>query len=86
MIELVKTISACEVRSYHLNLTDDHNRRLELLLLPIGHNPSFWMVKGRPTQCQERHNNQLWGTLRNRFIDNGIQPGDKVSMGFDPAR
>jgi hypothetical protein len=85
MIELVKTISAFEVRSYHLNLSDDHDRRFGAS--SPSHRTQLVVLdgKGSPTQCQEHHDNQLWGTLRNPFIDNGIQPGDKVSMVFDPS-
>lgn len=84
MVEFERSITAAEVRSYHLNLTSDSGKRFGELFPE--HRTKFVVIdgKGRATAAQEHNDNQFWGMLKNWFIDNDVQPGDRVSIKFDP--
>lgn len=84
MVEFERSITAAEVRSYYLNLTSDSGKRFGELFPE--HRTKFVVIdgKGRATAAQKHNDNQFWGMLKNWFIDNDVQPGDRVSIKFDP--
>ena len=84
MVEFERSITVAEVRSYYLNLTSDHGRRFGAEFPE--HRTKFVVIdgKGRATSTQKHNDNQLWGMLKNWFIDNDIHPGDRVKVRFDP--
>ena len=85
MVEFERTITASEVRSFYLNLTSDIGRRFGDEFPE--HRTKFVVVdsKGRLTSAQKHNDNQLWGMLKNWFVDNEIQAGTRVSVRYDSA-
>ena len=85
MIEFERTVGSSEANSWYLNLSDDRGR---------SYGPEFGLPhrakiavrdgRGRVTYAQKHHANQLWGTLKNWFIDNDISAGTRVLVRFDP--
>ena len=77
MVEFERTITASEVRSFYLNLTSDIGRRFGDEFPE--HRTKFVVVdsKGRLTSAQKHNDNQLWGMLKNWFVDNEIQAGTR---------
>ncbi len=86
MIEFERTIGASEVNSGYLNLSDDRGRSFGPHV-DLEHRAKVAIrdSQGRVTAAQKHHANQLWGTLKNWFADNDVQPGTRVRVRFDPG-
>jgi hypothetical protein len=85
MLEFERTIGASEVSSGYLNLSDDTGRAYGSYF-PGEHRARIAVRDGagRLTFAQKHHGNQLWGTLKNWFAENGVVAGTKVVVKFDP--
>lgn len=85
MLEFHRIISASEVRSYYLNLTDEHGRKFGTHFPE--HLTKLAILDGKDgiTYAKKHHGNQLWGTLREWFNTNDIQAGTRILVRYDPA-
>ena len=83
MVRFQRTIGISEVRTTYLNLTDDHGRTYGSFL--PGHRTQLRVIDGdgRHTNAQKHHDNQIWGAIKNWFLDNNIQPGTRIEVRFD---
>ncbi len=88
MIEFRRTIGSGEVRSYYLNLSNDHGHLFGPDLdLPPRTKILVFDGRGRVTYAQMHHANQLWsGRLKNWFIDNDVVVGMRILVRFDPNK
>lgn len=85
MVEFDRTINHSEAKSYYLNLSDDHGHH-------FGHDfglPHLTKIavvdgEGRVTYTQKHHITQLWGSLKNWYIDNHADDGAHIHVRFDP--
>jgi hypothetical protein len=85
MIEFERTIGSAEVNRYYLNLSNDSRHSFGPNLdLPHCTRIAVRDGRGRVTYAQMHHATQLWGMLRDWFIDNDIVPGMRVLVRFDP--
>lgn len=84
MLEFTRTLSAAEVKSTYINLTDDSGRTYGASLPP--HKTRLVIIDGagRRTNASKHHDNQIWGAIRTWFIDNGVTPGTQVKVTCDP--
>ena len=85
MIEFERTVGSSEAKSWYLNLSDDrgHSYGPELGL-PHCTKIAIRDGRGRVTYAQKHHATQLWGMLKNWFIDNDVSVGTRVRVRFDP--
>lgn len=85
MIEFERTIGSSEANSWYLNLSDGHGRPFGPDL-DLAHRTKIAVRdgSGRVTFAQKHHANQLWGMLKNWFIDNAVVAGTRVRVRFDP--
>lgn len=85
MIEFERTVGSSEANSRYLNLSDDRGRSYGPELgLPHRTRIAIRDGRGRVTYAQKHHANQLWGMLKNWFIDNDVSAGTRVLVRFDP--
>lgn len=85
MVEFDRTINQSEAKSCYLNLSDN-----------LGHHfgqdfgfPHLTRIavvddEGRVTYTQMHHTNQLWGSLKNWYIDNHADDGTHIHVRFYP--
>lgn len=84
VIEFYHTISESELRSTYLNLANDrrnfggsfppHKTKLRII---DGHN--------RKSFASKHHKNQIWGTIKQWFLDNAVKTGDVVQVRFNDS-
>jgi hypothetical protein len=84
MITFKRTIGKPEVKSTYLNLTGEdgitYGSRFPAHRTPI----IVVDGRGRRTSAQKHHDNQLWGSIKNWFVDNDIRPGTRIEVKYDP--
>lgn len=85
MIEFERTVGSSEANSWYLNLSDDRGRSFGLDI-GLAHCAKIAILdgRGRVTFAQKHHANQLWGVLKNWFIDNDVTAGTRVLVRFNP--
>lgn len=83
MIEFNKTISASEVKTTYLNLTDD-SKRTYGKLLPV-HKTEFCLIdeNGNEFSATKHGNNQLWSGISKWFNQNNIKAGTRIKFTYD---
>ena len=84
MITFRRTIGKPEVKSTYLNLTDENGNTYGSRF-PV-HRTPIVVIDGRSrrTYAQKHHDNQLWGAIKNWFVDNDVRPGTRIEVRFDP--
>ena len=86
-IEFLRTIGPGEVRSYHLNLTDESGTTFGHKFPP--HQPIRTPLaiidgKGRRTNARKHNYTQIWGNgLKNWFLENSVAPETRIKIGYD---
>lgn len=84
MITFKRTIGRSEVKSTYLNLTGEDGSTYGSRF-PDHRTPMIVVDgQGRRTTAQKHHDNQLWGSIKNWFLDNDIKPGTRIEVRFDP--
>lgn len=75
MFTFKRTIGKSEVKSTYLNLTDENGNTYGSRF--PGHRTPIVVIDGqsRKTYAQKHHDNQLWGAIKNWFVDNDVRPG-----------
>ncbi len=86
-IEFIRTIGAGEVRSNHLNLTDEFGTTFGQAFPP--HQPTRTPLaiidgRGRRTNARKDNGSQIWGGgLSHWFQDNSVTPGTRIKIRYD---
>ena len=86
-IEFIRTIGPGEVRSHHLNLTDEFGTTFGQEFPP--HEPIRTPLaiidgKGRRTNAKKHNGSQIWGSGLGRwFLDNSVTPGTRIKDRYD---
>ncbi|MFZ0640173.1 MAG: endonuclease NucS domain-containing protein [Candidatus Acidiferrales bacterium] len=84
MVEFERTVGQGEANSWYLNLSDDQGTKYgSEFTLPHCTKVKIQDRRGRLTNAQIHHKNQLWGTLKDWFHDNNISAGTRVLVRFD---
>jgi hypothetical protein len=83
MVRFTKTISKSEVKSTYLNLTDDKGKQYGPQM-KLEHKDKLIVLdaEGRETRAQMHHENQLWGSLKQWFDENNVQPGHRLELKY----
>jgi hypothetical protein len=85
MIEFFKTISASEINTRYINLTDNRGNTWGRNFPENGTRLCIIDEKGQEFSTTKHGNNQLWGNLVTWFVQRNIQPETLVKIIYDPT-
>jgi hypothetical protein len=85
MTEFYKTISASEVKTTYINLTDNQNETYGIHFPPAGTKLCILDEVGQEFNATKHGNNQLWSKIRQWFISKNIQAGTFVKISYNPT-
>ena len=85
MTEFFKTISASEIKTFYINLTDNNKETYGRYFPNAGTELCIIDEENRESNATKHGNNQLWGNIRQWFISKNVQPGAFVKISYDPV-
>jgi len=85
MTEFFKTISAAEVKTTYINLTDNAKQTYGKFLPAAGTELCIIDELGQEYSASKHGNNQLWSGISKWFISKNIQPGTFVKISYEPT-